>query len=273
MLEAVGLQGIEVWESEIQDCASLPISLNLRGQKPGGVETKIHAIMSAPRLGFTDTFNCGSAAFYHLGIPWKIGQGVFWGQVLTDLMESHEADGTEYIITVDYDTWFRKEHVIRLLQLMQENPDVDAIVPVQSKREEKVPMYALAPEVGEPGEEVSLQIFDEDLVPIINGHFGLSIFRTSMLKDLEKPWFLHHPDQNGRWKEGHIDEDIHFWHNMHKCGKKVCLAPDINLGHLELMVSFAGQAKDGYKPVQYHMGQMNRGEYADYCVPKVELLK
>jgi predicted SAM-dependent methyltransferase len=273
LLESAGLQDIQVWESQIEDCASMPISLNLRGQKPGGVETKIHAVMSAPRLGFTDTFNCGSAAFQHLGILWEIGQGVFWGQVLTRMFEKHEMDGTEYLITVDYDTWFRKEHVIKLLQLMADNPDVDAIVSVQSKREDKVPMFALAPEIGEPGDEVPLQEFEADLVPIINGHFGLTAFRTSFFEGLKKPWFMPHPDPNGSWNEGRIDEDIHFWHNAYDSGKKVCLAPDINLGHLEIMCSFAGKARDGFKPVQYHMGQMNRGEYADYCVPKVELKK
>lgn len=34
LLQSVGLTNIQTWTSEIQDCASLPVSLNLMGQKP-----------------------------------------------------------------------------------------------------------------------------------------------------------------------------------------------------------------------------------------------
>ena len=82
-----------------------------------------------------------------------------------------------------------------------------------------------------------------------------------------------HPNSDGDWGEGRIDEDIHFWHNLYECGKKVCLATDINIGHLQLMCTFAGTARKQFKPVQYYMNQMNRGEYHEECIPKVELLK
>lgn len=35
LFNAVGLAQIQKWESEIKDCASLPVSLNLMAQKPG----------------------------------------------------------------------------------------------------------------------------------------------------------------------------------------------------------------------------------------------
>jgi len=40
LLEECGLVGIQPWTSEIQDCASLPVSLNLMGQKPHTVSSK-----------------------------------------------------------------------------------------------------------------------------------------------------------------------------------------------------------------------------------------
>jgi len=271
-LELCGLTDIQVWQSEIRDCASLPISLNLRGQKPGGVECKIQAIMSAPRLGFMANMNAAATIFPALGINFQVGTGVFWGQVLSRLFELHREDGTEYVITTDYDTWYTKEHVIRLLQYMQENPDVDAIVPVQTKRENKSPMFAIVDEDGK-ARDVPLAEFEDDLVPIMNGHFGLTIFRISAFKDLTKPWFLAHPNEDGDWGEGRIDEDIHFWHNMYNCGKKVCLATKINIGHLQMMCTFPGKPSNQFMPVHYYMNQMSRGEWADHCVPKVELLK
>jgi hypothetical protein len=273
LMQELGLKDIETWESEVNDCASLPISLNLRGRRPGGLEFKIQAVMSTPRLGFTANMACAFKAFPKLGIGYTLGTGVFWGQVLSRLIEKYRADGTEYIITCDYDTWFTENHVIRLLQLMAENPDVDAIVPVQIKRENELPMFAMIDEDNSERLQVPVSEFDSELVPIINGHFGLTIFRTSAFNDLKKPWFIAHPNEDGDWGEGRIDEDIHFWHNFHKCGRKVCLAPEINIGHLQLKCTFPGSPRNQFKPVEYYMNAMGSGDYAEHCVPKVELLK
>jgi len=273
LLEKAGLVDIQAWESEIDDCASYPISLNLRGQKPGGVEIKTQAIISMPRLAFTDNMFTMMKVMPALGIPVSKGTGVFWGQILSRLIEKHRGDGTEYIITVDYDTWFNENHVIRLLQLMQENPDVDAIVPVQIKRENEIPMFSIVDGNNVGVTKVPVSTFDEELVQIVGGHFGLTIFRVSCFDDLKKPWFQAHPNSDGDWGENRIDEDIHFWHNFFECGKKACLATKINIGHMQQVCVFPGSPYKNFKPETYYMNQMNRGEYAEHCVPKIELLK
>lgn len=272
LLKEAGLQDIQVWESQIKDCASLPISLNLRGQKPGGLETKVQAVMTLPRLGFTANMCAAATIFPRLGINFQTATGVFWGQKLSRLIDRHLNDGTEYIITLDYDTAFKAEHVIRLQQLMAENPDIDCIVPVQIKRENKCPMFAIVDEDGN-GKEVPLTEFDQELVQIATGHFGLTIFRVSAFEGLKKPWFHAQPNEDGEWGEGRIDEDIHFWHNFHKCEKKVCLATTVMLGHLQMMATFPGPARKSFEPVHYYMNQLDRGEWPEHCVPKIELLK
>ena len=272
-MEAVGLDDIRPWPAEYTDCSNDPVSLNLMGTKPGKENIKVQAIMSMPRLAFTDNMYAAVSIFPQLGIKFDKGTGVFWGQILSRMIEMHREDGTEYIITVDYDTWFTKEHVIRLMQLMQENPDVDAIIPVQIKRENEIPMFAVVDEDGNDRLQVPLTEFETELVPVMNGHFGLTIFRVSAFNDLKKPWFIAHPNENGDWGEGRIDEDIYFWRNFWECGKKACLATKINIGHIQLSCTFPGKVRDQFKPVQYYMNQMNRGEYHDECVPKVELLK
>jgi len=115
--------------------------------------------------------------------------------------------------------------------------------------------------------------FDDPLVPIVGGHFGLTIFRASAFVDLKKPWFIAEPNEDGDWGDGRIDEDIHFWHNFHACGKKACLATEINIGHIQLSCTFPGAPRDQFKPVQYYMNDMDKGRYAEHCVPKVEMLK
>jgi predicted SAM-dependent methyltransferase len=272
LLEEAGLVDIQVWESQFEDCASLPISLNLRGQKPGGLETKIHAVMTLPRLAFTANMFAAATIFPKLGIAIDTRTGVFWERKLTELIDLHLNDGTEYIITMDYDTMFKEEHVRRLIQLMGENPDVDCIVPVQIMRENETPMFAIVDTEGN-GKEVPLTEFDSELVQIATGHFGLTIFRISAFKNLKKPWFLGKPNEDGDWKEGRIDPDIYFWHNFYEAGNKVCLATNIMIGHMQMMATFPGPARKSFKPEHYYMNQLSRGEWPEHCVPNVEMKK
>jgi SAM-dependent methyltransferase len=81
-LRNVGLRNIRHWQSEIDDCAALPISLNLQGEKPRADPEKLEAVsavMSVPRLGFMDNFFCSFQALVPLGIPLRKYTGAFWG--------------------------------------------------------------------------------------------------------------------------------------------------------------------------------------------------
>jgi SAM-dependent methyltransferase len=49
-LAAAGLMLIREWKSELQDCAALPVSLNLCGTKPHQSSISVSAVMSVPRL-------------------------------------------------------------------------------------------------------------------------------------------------------------------------------------------------------------------------------
>jgi predicted SAM-dependent methyltransferase len=272
LLEEAGLVDIQVWESQFEDCASHSISLNLRGQKPGGLQTKIQCVMTLPRLGFTANFAAATTIMPKLGIGIQTATGVFWGQKLSRLIDQHLNNGTEYIITMDYDTLFHENHVIRMLQLMAENPDVDCIVPVQTMRENKTPMFAIIDENGD-GKDVPLTEFDEELVQIATGHFGLTIFRVSAFQGLKKPWFQAHPNEDGDWGEGRIDEDIHFWHNFHDEGRKVCLVTSCMIAHLQMMATLPGPARKGFVPEHLYMRQMDSGEWPEHCVPNLEMKK
>ncbi len=55
LLQSVGLTNIQSWTSEIQDCASLPVSLNLMGQKP---EAKVEVATKSPIIR-TQVFAAG----------------------------------------------------------------------------------------------------------------------------------------------------------------------------------------------------------------------
>ncbi len=236
-------------------------------------DIKIYAVMSMARLAFTDNMFSAIRSLIPLGINLEKGCGIFWGQVLTRLIEMHLDDGTEYILTVDYDTWFTKNQVIRLLQLMQENPEADAIIPLQIKRECDFPLIGRINEGKKAYTQIAASEFEKDLMPITTGHFGLTAFRVESLKKLKKPWFLPRPDPEGSWNDGRQDEDIYFWHNFADSGLQAFLAPRIGLPHLELMATLPGRLEDGFKPIYYHITDLDKNGLPEWCEPQVTFLK
>lgn len=274
LMQAAGLGRITDWKTEIADCASLAISLNLQGIKmEQQVErpVKVAAVMSMPRLAHTENVFQASRVFFPMQIPLTKGTGVFWGQVLTRQMEA--CMDNDYIITLDYDTWFTENHVIRLLQLMQENPEIDALIPVQLSREQDTPLVGIRDAEGKVVTHVSNEDLSKPLIQIASGHFGLSVFRVTSLKRLKKPWFVPIPDPNGSWNEGRQDEDIYFWNNMAACGMKVCMANEVKLGHIQMVATFPGTPENNWQPIHVYMNDVENGNVPEHCIPKVEMLK
>ncbi|HUU94274.1 MAG TPA: hypothetical protein VM487_00925 [Phycisphaerae bacterium] len=245
LLEAAGLEQIAPWTSEIQDCASLPVSLNLEGVKPGSykrpvrnITKRIAAVVSMPRLAFTDNMFCPLEAFVPLGIQVHRYTGAFWEQGLTKLIEQLLEQGIEWIFTLDYDTIYTQQDVTRLCQLMAENDNVDAICGVQSKRGVDAPMLRLEDVDGEVQTQVPIEIFGPAMTKCKTAHFGTTLFRASAFTDLPRPWFVGVPNEDGRWLEGRLDPDIYFWKNWEKAGRTLYQANRVKLGHMQLMVTW-----------------------------------
>lgn len=248
---AAGLQDIEKWTSEQEDCAALPCSLNLQGIKadptvlllPNGKLPKITMVMSTPRLGFTDNMFCAVQATIELACQFKKHTGAFWDQCLTRCIEECLADGTELILTLDYDSVFRSNDIRRMASIMVERPDVDAIAPIQCKRaDQALLMGVLQPDGTEfpNGTPITVGHFSGELMRAKWAHFGCTLLRVSKFANLKKPWFLGEPDANGGWGEGRIDPDIYFWRNWHAAGNTLYLASRIAIGHQQVMTTWPG---------------------------------
>jgi len=277
LMEQAGLKDISEWKSEIEDAAALSISLNLQGTKKDEVKeesrkAKLAAVMSMSRLCFTANMFSAMRAFLPFGVDLHRFEGVFWGQGLTRLIENHLNDGTDFVFTVDYDTWFTREHVKKLGQLMADNPNVDAMFPVQTGRNNDLPLAGMRDENGNPRTKVNVSEFQKPLTPMDTGHFGLTIFRVSAFKRLKKPWFLPIPDPTGGWGKGRKDEDIYFWNNFNASGCKVCMANEVSVGHLQQLCTFPGLPEDNWKPTHMYLDKLEgEGSIGPpiHCIPKI----
>lgn len=249
-MKAAGLVGISRWTSEIADCASLPVSLNLMGVKPGGKPLgKICAVMSVPRLGFQDNFFCAFQSVLPLGISLSKHSGAFWDQCLTKSIEEALADGADWIMTIDYDSVFTRNQVEQLVGLAQRHPEADAVVPIQAGRMTNLPLMTIKGEDGNNMQQIETSEFDGELLRISTGHFGCTLIRGEALRQLPKPWFKGMPDSNNEWNTDKIDADIWFWRQWEKAGFSAYLANRVPIGHLELMIRWPGR---DFQPMHQH---------------------
>ncbi len=212
-------------------------------------EVKVAALMSCPRLGFTDNFFCVAQALApHRISPIKY-TGAFWGQCLQNCMED-VIDQNDVILTFDYDTIFTAKTVEALLTLMMYS-GVDAIAPLQTKREANTVMFALPGIKPEDKTTVEDDWFQKPVQLVETAHFGCTFIRTAALKKTPKPWFIAEASERGDYRGGHIDEDIHMWKAFHKAGNKLGIATQISVGHAELMITWPSRTSGGGK-IQQH---------------------
>jgi hypothetical protein len=223
-------------------------------------EVKVAAVMSTPRLAFTDNLLCVSAALAPHGIsPIKV-TGAFWGQCLArglaKAMEEHE-----FLLVIDYDTVFNAKTVDALLALMLYS-GVDALAPLQVKRESDSVMFSLAGSDPDKKAQVGGEWFEKPVQLVGTAHFGLTFLRTSALKKMKKPWFEQKANDEGEFTGGHTDEDLSFWHKWREAGNTLGIATGISVGHCELMVTWPSLGAPGNKVQQHSTEYWNSGQKA-----------
>lgn len=253
VMEHVGLMNVQRWQSDVEDCAALPISLNLQGEKPldprlnfdvlkSRIGRDVAAVMTLPRLCPTDTLFCAMNAFRPLGITLTRFGGVFWGQGITKLFEKQTSEGNpKYLLTVDYDSLFDEDDVLALYELMERRSDIDAACPVQMKRDSDSPLFLLRDRAGEVQRAFQMSDLKAESLPVTTGHFGLTLIRVEALKRLPKPWFHSVPDPDGSWGDARIDEDVAFWHKWQAAGNTLHLANRVVLGHAQWVATWPGK--------------------------------
>ena len=221
--------------------------MNLKGVKPANVRqvdankievnARVAAIMSVPRLGWNDHWGAVWQALRtpEFNIPiWRYG-GAFWEQGMQNGLKDLRDKGTEWAITLDYDTLFDSEDIKHLLTLAAQYPEADAIVPIQVRRNNEQFLFTMRDEYGNLRHNASLDELSDDLTPISTGHFGMTLIKLRCLDDIPKPWLWSQPDANGDWSNDRTDADIYFWNKLKAAGRRVYQANHIKIGHLQVV--------------------------------------
>jgi hypothetical protein len=213
----------------------------------------IHAIMSLPRVSWTETMTHLYESLSNLQIPFTKATGVFWSQSLQRMMQQLvDKDDLKYILTMDYDSIFDAKDILRLWQIMEDNPDIGALCPLQIGRDRDQVLMNLVDAEGKPINRFEPSLLYNEALDISMGHFGLTLIRVDALKRLPKPWFWGQPNKDGDWTEGRVDDDVYFWRKMRENGQRVCVTPKVRLGHLQLMITWPS---DDLRTIHQYVGK------------------
>ena len=161
--------------------------------------------------------------------------------------------------------------------MITSNPDIDAILPVQIKREGECALAGLVRSSEIDGDEdhppIDSSRFTEPLTQIVTGHFGLTILRVKALEKLTHPWFLGVPNEEGKWGKNRLDDDIYFWNHFHTENKKAFMANYCKIGHMQLMCTYPDTLENGWKPIHQYITDVRKNGLPEHCVPKLSIAK
>ena len=187
----------------------------------------VAAIMTAPRYECVSARNQIERAFHEAGIPLTISGGVFYHQCMQMMMEGLIGK-VDYILTVDFDSVLTVRHIQRLLSVIAQQPEIDALAAIQPMRGKKRMLGSTY-----EGGEMKWTGFP---LKVDSAHFGLTVIDAKKLESMEKPWFLAVPDKDGGWGDDRVDADVWFWRQWEKAGNSIYIDPGCRLGHLEELV-------------------------------------
>ena len=206
--------------------------------KPVKRPPKIVAGITLPRLAFSDSMFCLLRAAQGLRLPLITATGAFWSQGITGMMEKALDADAEMLLTIDYDSLFSVSDIKVLIATMDAHPEIDAMCPLQLHRYRAA--LLCCPD-GKPNEKVTPEYLEPETTQVKTGHFGLTLIRCAGIRRLPRPWFIATPDADGRWGEGHIDEDTHFWHLWQSAGLTLHSANRVSIGHVINVAKWPGK--------------------------------
>jgi predicted SAM-dependent methyltransferase len=242
LMASAGLYRMQRWESEIEDCASLPISLNVMGQKPSGTEwdgSKVRAVAGMARFGPSLHQRCVHDATTKLGLMLDVQIGCFWHKNLCESIEhAIEQDGVEYVLTLDYDTIFAPDDILELFFLLKRYPALAAVAATQSKRiQDKTLLLGYL----DKGRKLRTYEMAGDITQVDTAHFGLTFLRAELLRSMPRPWMVPQPNPDTqRWDDACVDPDIAFWRVWKEAGNTLGVANKVVVGHMEEVVTWPG---------------------------------
>lgn len=240
-----GFGGVRHFKTFTDDTSTHPVSLNLEATKrhwPKIEKPRVCVILSEPRIGIAASQRRLRQIVKELQCDEMYVGGAFWDKCIERGVKAALKNNYDFFLFWDYDTVASVEDLKLMLETINHNPTMAAIVPVQMSRHKPEPL-------------VFQQHLDytTDLTRVTYGHFGCTIVRPQVFDEMgEGVWFWSIPGPKG-WEDGFVsDADITFWRQLAALGFEVYQCNRAILGHIEFAVIWPGKEGEFYQLLPHY---------------------
>lgn len=195
---------------------------------PAADEIPSKVYLSHLNLGFAP--NNGVLRLLALGQ--EVGEA--YSNAIEQILAHPQLSDWEYILTIEHDNAPPSDGVVRLLERMEEHPELSCIGGLYFTKGPR----GVAQIWGDPNDPV---LNFRPQVPDVNGNLkecvgtgmGFNLWRLKMFKDpkLRKPWFKTLKGSEG---QGMGTQDLYFWGDARKYGYRCAVDCSIKVGHYDL---------------------------------------
>ncbi len=184
-------------------------------------------------------FPVNNPKLYALAQGMDVGDA--YSQSIESLLRNPDLCDWEYVLTIEHDNLPPSNGLLRLIELMEANPQYSAIGGLYfTKGEGGVAQIWGDPSDPIPNFRTQLPDPEGGLVECCGVGMGFTLFRLAMFKDerLRKPWFDHS-------KHGNVamTQDLYAWDDFRANGYRCAVACDVRVGHLDLDGKFGPKGK------------------------------
>ena len=158
--------------------------------------------------------------------------GEAYSESLTWILQHPDLKDWEYLLTVEHDNLPPADGLVKLLERMEEHPELAAIGGLYfTKGEGGVPQIW-----GNPKEPLNfrpqLPDLNGGLVECCGTGMGFTLFRLAMFHDqrLRRPWFKTLKGSEG---QGVGTQDLYFWGDAQKYGYRCAIDCSVRVGHYD----------------------------------------
>lgn len=171
------------------------------------------------------------------GVVRILAQGLEVGDAYSSAIEqvlSHPDFSTwEYLLTIEHDNCPPGDGVVRLVERMEQNPDLSCIGGLYFTKGEGG-VAQIWGDINDPLPNYRPQPPDPNggLVECYGTGMGFNLWRMKMFKDerIPRPWFKTY---NGTDGKGVGTQDLTFWSEARKYGYRCAISCDVKVGHYD----------------------------------------
>jgi hypothetical protein len=163
--------------------------------------------------------------------------GEAYSYAIEEVIKDPGLTNFNYILTIEHDNAPPPDGLIKLLQRMEEHPELACIGGLYfTKYHGGVAQIWGDPRDPQVNYRPQLPDTNGGLVECCGTGMGFNLFRLDMFKDarLRRPWFRTQKERDAKGNFGMATQDLYFWSDARKYGYRCAIDCSVRVGHYDV---------------------------------------